>query len=94
MSGETPTRCIAGPAASIPPKRSPANRMPIAEFCPSRATVIASKPMPASTEGLKPPLRPSAWFAAATPTRAPEAIIAMMMMRLGFMPAVSAARGL
>src|SRR5690606_38717620 len=44
--------CIVAPPARNPPKRIAAARTPSGEDRPSRATVIASKPIPASTSVL------------------------------------------
>ena len=65
--------CMAKPPALKAPNSSPAHMMPIGLDRPSRATVIASKPMPASRSVVMPAVTvPSTWLTPARPTSAPE----------------------
>ena len=65
--------CIAKPPALNAPNRMPAAKVPHGVDRPSRATVIASNPMPASMSAAKPVvIVPSTWLTPARPTRAPE----------------------
>src|SRR5690606_21359232 len=90
-SGETSAICMAGLPAFMAPNSSPAKKMPTAPPAPSRATVIPSKPMPASMLGVTPLLRPSTWLTPATPTNAALDAMAMMYTFGTLMPAVLAA---
>lgn len=78
MSIGTPlAACIEYPPALSAPKRTPAPNTPHGRERPSSATVIASKPMPASMPEVKPLVSvPSTWVDPATPASAPEMSIA------------------
>ncbi len=70
--GTPSAACIEKPPALNAPNRMPAAKVPHGVERPSRATVIASKPMPASMSAENPVvIVPSTWFTPARPTSAP-----------------------
>ena len=75
--GTPSAACIEKPPALNAPNRMPATKVPHGVDRPSSATVIASKPMPASMPAVKPVVTvPSTWLTPARPSSAPEMSIA------------------
>src|SRR4029453_14813337 len=80
--GTPSAACIEKPPALKAPNRMPAMKMPHGVERPSRATVIASKPMPASMPAVNPVVTvPSTCLTPARPSRAPELDSALMYIR-------------
>ncbi len=72
-TGTPSAACIEKPPALKAPKSSPAMKMPHGLERPRSATVMASKPMPASMPAVNPVVTvPSTWETPARPSSAPE----------------------
>src|SRR5690606_5072269 len=86
--------CIVAPPARNAPNRIAAPSTPTGFERPSSATVIASKPIPASTSVEKPVVEvPSTCVTPASATSAPETTMTHTVVRPTSMPATRAARG-